>query len=238
MSPAAAGGEDPHPCAPRSERGRERTLKNLRNRLGHRFLRAFGTHTQQKHQQLESQDGLETSRIETKPDVGQGGVASVARSRAVGAPRVAVGSGVGIGSVPAQQPRCLPKLEGGRSHLTRDFSRNRGGGRQEAMPTPGSLLRVCAEPGSVIPSVPRKCHCFLLHRCGRSPTVPWLCGVVSAGEKPQIPFSLEGAFFLFFRARPARRKRRCFPSTAITLRPDGYFCQSPTCRPRGGSPEV
>lgn len=126
-----------------------------------------------------------------------------ARSRAAGAPRVAVGSGLRVGSVPAQQPLCLPKLEGPEvddpTSLAILAETEAVGGKRRCRHR-ALLLRVPAEPGSVSPSVPRKCQCFLLHRCGRSPTVPWLCGVVSAGEKPQIPFSLEEAYFflLFF----------------------------------------
>lgn len=137
-------------------------------------------------------------------------------------------------------PPCCPELVDDPTSLALLAETKAVRGKRSRWLTRGSAAAGVCGSGSLSPSVPRKC--FLPHRCGKSRQVLCFYGVVSVGEKSQIPFSLERSFcsvflgwvvfWFFFRARVAQPKGRCFPPIGY-LRPDG---RSPRYRPRGGSP--
>lgn len=112
--------EHPQRNAPRGERGHgqswgnEGTWKSY-ERCGTPFLRACRERTQQKYQQLESQEGCETSRNQTKPDVGQRGVGSAewGAEPGGGGPTGSRGeSGVALGFVREQITSLPPRISG------------------------------------------------------------------------------------------------------------------------------
>lgn len=179
----------------------------------------------------ERQDGLEASRNQTKPDVGQGGAGSPARGAepSVRGPTGGRGvSGAGVGSIPAHLtslPSQIRRAGGGRCHLTSDFSSNKRGCRQWAL-----LPRVGAEPGSLSPIVSRKCQCL------DGLNAPDAVALRSDFGRRKAPYAFQfKRDTFFFSGEAGTAKATISPLHSVTVRSDGYFCQSPRCQPRGGS---
>lgn len=140
-------------------------------------------------------------------------------------------SGVGLGFVPEQissrislswSPPCFPELVDDPTSLALLAEAKAVRGKRSRWLTRGSAAASVCGSGSLSPSVPRKC--FLPPRCGKSRQVLCFYGVVSVGEKSQIPFSLERSFcsvflgwvfFFFFSGESGTAKGTVFPTYRV-----------------------